>query len=99
MSLPPRNSPRFHNLQFTAAWERIKEQIHYAMTQYRKDGFPPLTEKLTLTKLRKMEPDAAVAELQAELRRTMKTDELTGAPIPDNETIKLIKDYMAQGAA
>ena len=82
-----------------SAVEKAKEQIDYAIDVLKQDGYPPLTEKLTLTKLRKMEPDAAVAELQAELRRTMKTDELTGAPIPDNETIKLIKDYMAQGAA
>jgi len=84
---------------FRTAVEKAKEQIDYAIDVLKQDGYPPLTEKLTLTKLRKMEPDAAVAELQAELRRTMKTDELTGAPIPDNETIKLIKDYMAQGAA
>ena len=99
MSLPPRGSTRWYNLMFRTAVEKAKEQIDYAIDVLKQDGYPPLTEKLTLTKLRKMEPDTAVAELQAELRRTMKTDELTGAPIPDNETIKLIKDYMAQGAA
>ena len=80
---------------FRTALERGKEQISYAIDVLKQDGYPPLTEKLTLGRLKKMAPDEAVAELQSELRRTMKMDEVTQTPIPDNETIKLIRNYMA----
>lgn len=97
MSLPPRGSSKWFNEMFRTALERGKAQIDYAIDVLKQDGYPPLTEKLTLAKLNKMAPKDAVRELQMELRRTMKKDELSGAPVPDNETIKLIRDYMAQG--
>lgn len=81
---------------FKAALDRAKEQIDNAIDVLSLDGYPPLTEKLTLARLRKMDPKEAAAELQLELRRTMKKDEETNTPIPDNETIRLIRDYMAE---
>ncbi len=80
---------------FRTAMERGKEQIDYAIDVLKLDGYPPLTLPLTLSALKKMPPEEAVRELQGELRRTMKKDELTGTPVPDNATIKLIHDYMA----
>ena len=97
MSLPPRGSARWFNAAFKQALDRGKEQIDHALDVLTRDGYPPLTQKLTLTALKKMEPEAAVRELQMELRRTMKQDEVTGTPVPDAGTIKLIRDYMAQG--
>lgn len=97
MSLPVRGSSKWWNLMFKTAMDRAKEQIDYAIDVLKQDGYPPLTVPLTLARLRKMVPEEAVRELQTELRRTMKKDEMTGAPVPDNATIQLIRDYMAQG--
>lgn len=98
MSLPRRGSARWYNALFKQALERGKEQIDAAIDVLKQDGYPPLTQPLTLKALNKMAPEEAVRELQMELRRTMKQDEATGTPIPDNATIKLIHDYMQQGA-
>lgn len=95
MTLPERGSAKWFNEMFRVALERAKEQIDYAIDVLKQDGYPPLTRKLTLPALKKMAPEAAVRELQMELRRTMKQDEMTGTPVPDNDTIKLIRDYMA----
>jgi len=82
---------------FRTALERGKEQIAYALDILTADGYPPLTKPLTLGALNKMGTEEAVRALQVELRRTMKKDEGTSTPIPDNATIRLIRDYMAQG--
>ena len=93
--LPPRGSSKWFNAQFQVALERGKAQIDNALEVL--GDIAPLTKKLTLRELNKLSPEDAVMELQMELRRTMKADEMTGTPIPDNETIQLIRDYMAQG--
>ena len=86
-------------MAFKTALDRGMERIDYALDVLAQDGYPPLTTPLTLTKLNRMTPEQAQLELQKELRRTLKKDELTGALIPDNATLQLIRDYMAQGAA
>lgn len=96
MSLPVRGSAKWYNSMFSTALERGKAQIDYAIDVLKSDGYPPLTVPLTLTELNKMEPEAAVRELQMELRRTMKQDEVTKTPIPDGATLTLIRDYMAR---
>lgn len=80
---------------FKTTLDRGYAQIDYAIAVLKQDGYPPLTKPLTLGALKQMAPDEAVRELQMELRRTLKQDELTGAPVPDNDTLKLIRDYMA----
>ena len=93
-SLPPRGSARFYNLQFKTALQRGKEQIDRTIELLKQDGYPPLTEKLTVAMLLKMPPTEAEQILRAELRRTLKIDEETKQPIPDGATLKLIRDYM-----
>lgn len=95
MTAAKRGSPEYFNEIFKNAVERGMELVDAVLDPFLIAGRPPLTEPVTLAKLKKMPVPEAEALLRAELRRTMKVDELTGAPIPDGETVKLATAYIA----
>ena len=89
-----RGSPEYFNQIFRNAVERGMAMVDAALDPFLEDGRPPLTQPLTLAKLKEMPVPEAEALLRAELRRTMKIDEQTGTPIPERETVRLATEYM-----
>ena len=90
----PRGSARYFNQMFRNAVERGKAIIDHATEMIAADGYPPLTQPLTVKDLRAMPPDQAMQMLQAELQRTTKRDPTTGDMQPDRATMKLLADFM-----
>jgi len=90
-----RGEPRYFNEIIERAIDRATDIVDNALDIFLKYGHPPLTERVTLSSLKKMPEDQAVAVLRGELRRTAVKDELTGQVVPNKETIELITRYIA----
>ena len=96
----PRGSARWFNEMFEAALKRAAELIDAAIEIIGRDGYPALTEPVTLGSLKKLPAQNAVAVLQAEVARQVQRDPVTGRASLPPEMMKLVREYMtwARGA-
>lgn len=76
------------------AVEALKPAVDATIELLTKDGYPPLTNKLTLRDLLAMPMEDAVARLNEAIEAGVAPDPVTGAPAIPDELAKLTADFL-----
>lgn len=89
----PRGSGEYWNDVLSNVLKRAKVLADHVASMGAQSGYPPLTEPLTLARLKKVPPAVAAALLRDELARTTQLDPVTHEPIVAPKTLDLITSY------